>query len=85
MNKAARLLLGTLGDAQDRGSHAVACDGTDRAPAHELDKLGYAQWCGTSWGSSFWCITDKGREFLKQDNYEPPEPPGFEGGFAENH
>lgn len=21
----------------------------------------------------------------EQDNYEPPDPPGFEGGFAENH
>lgn len=21
----------------------------------------------------------------KQRNYEPPDPPGFEGGFAENH
>ena len=21
----------------------------------------------------------------ERDNYEPPDPPGFEGGFAENH
>jgi len=21
----------------------------------------------------------------ENDNYEPPDPPGFEGGFAENH
>lgn len=21
----------------------------------------------------------------EQSNYEPPDPPGFEGGFAENH
>ena len=21
----------------------------------------------------------------EQDNYEPPDPPGFEAGFAENH
>jgi hypothetical protein len=21
----------------------------------------------------------------EEDNYEPPDPPGFEGGFAENH
>ncbi len=21
----------------------------------------------------------------EQDNYEPPDPPGFEGGFADNH
>ena len=22
---------------------------------------------------------------LEQSNYEPPDPPGFEAGFAENH
>lgn len=22
---------------------------------------------------------------VEQDNYEPPDPPGWEGGFADNH
>jgi hypothetical protein len=22
---------------------------------------------------------------LEDENYEPPDPPGFEGGFADNH
>jgi hypothetical protein len=22
---------------------------------------------------------------VKRDNYEPPDPPGFEAGFADNH
>lgn len=53
-------LLALLYDSHKRGMFAVSCDGSDRAIAHELDKLELARWNGTNWGSSFWSITDKG-------------------------
>lgn len=53
-------LLRALGECLGRGSHAMACDGAWRKPAHELEEAGYATWCGVSWGSSFWCLTEAG-------------------------
>ncbi len=58
-------LLLTMRESQDHGAFAVACDGKDRAPAHALEKSGYATWRGESWGSSFWAITDAGRKFIE--------------------
>jgi hypothetical protein len=62
-NDAWRLLL-ELRESADHGAFAVACDGKDRKPAHELDGRGFARWCGTNWGSSFWSITEAGRQFI---------------------
>ncbi len=45
----------------------VACDGRDRGAAWELERRGLVKWKGTSWGSSFYTITDKGREELLRD------------------
>ena len=48
-------LLKTLGSSDGY----VACDGLDRSIAHELERLGLAEW-----GSQFWAITDAGRAVL---------------------
>jgi hypothetical protein len=69
-------VLTYLQDAADRGAFALACDGSDRAPAHKLDRAGLAEWHGTNWGSSFWSITDAGRAALAQVGRNP------EGGDA---
>lgn len=61
-------LLLLLRESYDHGAFAVACDGKDRALAHALEKAGLADWKGTSWGSSFWAITDKGRAFIDSRN-----------------
>lgn len=61
MTDEAWLLLLSLRESADAGAFSVACDGETRKPAHELDDLGLARWCGTNWGSSSWAITDKGR------------------------
>ncbi len=60
------LLLLTLRESQDHGAFALACDGKDRATAHALEQAGLASWRGESWGSSFWSITDAGREAIAQ-------------------
>lgn len=39
----------------------TACDGRDLATAHALEERGWAEWMGTSWGSSFWMPTELGR------------------------
>lgn len=51
---------------------AMACDGKDRAKAHALEKIGLADWKGTSWGSSFWAITEEGQKLLAE--LPQPEP-----------
>lgn len=43
----------------------VACDGTNRAVAQQLEQKGLAAWRGENWGSSFWCITPKGIHMLR--------------------
>lgn len=53
-------LLADLAQTRRGGSFALACDGKPRATAHELTKLGFAEWRGISFGSSFWAITDAG-------------------------
>lgn len=53
-------VLRLLKSARDRNAVSVACNGKDRAPAHALEKMGYAEWHGEQWGSSFWYITVKG-------------------------
>lgn len=65
MSKEAWLLLLTMRESQDHGAFAVACDGKDRAQAHELEELKLADWRGTNWGSSFWAITDEGRNYIR--------------------
>lgn len=60
----ARHLLSWM--VQCRG-FAVACDGEDRPLAHELEQHGFARWVGTTWGSSFWSVTDLGRAALGKD------------------
>lgn len=60
MTEYQRRLLLELQQSSLRGAFAVACDGPDRKPAHDLEKLGYADWKGESWGSSFWGITEAG-------------------------
>jgi hypothetical protein len=62
-----RTLLVELGAADDRGAFCMACDGTSRAIAHELETLGLADWKGSSWGSQHWAITDLGRAALSKD------------------
>lgn len=57
MNKSERELLQMLASSEGY----VACDGKDRAAAHTLEKMGLADWKGSSWGSQFWGITDAGR------------------------
>lgn len=59
MTEEAKRLLADLRESRDRGAFAVACDGRDRrAAAHELERLGLAEWKGTSFGSSFWSATN---------------------------
>lgn len=60
MSLEAEALLKQLADGHTRGSFAQACDGSDRAPANELEFLNLARWVGTCWGSSFYTITEKG-------------------------
>lgn len=60
MSKEEWELLGQLFDCHKRGAFAQACDGKSRAIAHMLEKRGYAEWKGTSYGSSFWAITGIG-------------------------
>jgi len=67
VTKDQRRLLENLKDTKDRGAFALACDGAPRAVAHELTKLGYAEWKGTSWGSSFWAITESGEKALSEN------------------
>lgn len=50
----------------------VACDGEDRAIAHDLERMKLADWKGSAWGSQFWAITDAGRAALAA-------PPAHEG------
>lgn len=64
MNDDQWVLLLEMRESQDHGAFAVACDGKRRDPANQLHALGYAKWCGHSWGSSFFSITDKGREAI---------------------
>lgn len=65
-------LLRELHDSHEHGAFAMACDGADRAVAHQLDKAGLARWTGTNWGSSFWTITDAGIEAVHE--HAMPEP-----------
>lgn len=58
------LLLLEMRESQDHGAFSVACDGKRRDPANQLAAKGYADWRGTSWGSSFYAITNTGREYI---------------------
>lgn len=58
-------LLSYLYDSFRGGAFAMACDGGQRPLAHNLEKRGLAEWRGTNWGSSFWSITDAGRELIE--------------------
>jgi hypothetical protein len=44
-------------------------------------------WTGRRIGELAQVIQDAIEDYFttEQDNYEPPDPPGFEGGFADNH
>jgi hypothetical protein len=53
-------LLDQLRQSRDNNAFAMACDGECRAPAHSLEKKGFAIWRGELWGSKFWSITDDG-------------------------
>lgn len=59
MSPEAKSLLHLLITSRESGAFAVACDGPDRAPAHELEVLGLAEWKGTSFGSSFYAAISK--------------------------
>jgi hypothetical protein len=61
-----RELLAELKASDDRGAFCMACDGSVRATAHEIEKLGLAAWKGSSWGSQYWAITPAGRAALEQ-------------------
>lgn len=67
MTEDQRRLLEDLNETRDREAFALACDGKPRATAHELTKLGFAEWKGTSYGSSFWAITDAGVSALSEN------------------
>lgn len=57
----AQQLLELLKDCHIRQAFAMACDGrVERKAAHELEELKYAEWKGTSFGSSFYAITELG-------------------------
>lgn len=65
MTKEQRDLLIELKNASNRGIFAVACDDrTRRKAAHDLEKLGLADWKGESWGSQFWSVTQKGIQYV---------------------
>ncbi len=60
MTKEEEDLLRMLHETHFSGAFAIACDGKLRASAHRLEELGFAEWKGTNWGSSFYAITDAG-------------------------
>jgi hypothetical protein len=66
MTEHQRRLLLELQQSALRGAFAVACDGPDRKPAHDLERLGYAEWRGESFGSSFWSVTQNGLTALAE-------------------
>jgi hypothetical protein len=78
MTEHQRRLLLELQQSALRGAFAVACDGPDRKPARDLERLGYAEWRGESFvqtmasghwkttGSSFWSVTQNGLTALAE-------------------
>lgn len=64
LTEAQRDLLTELKETDDRGAFCMACDGQSRSTAHEIEKLGFAEWRGSSWGSQHWSITSTGRAAL---------------------
>jgi hypothetical protein len=65
-------LLRLLKDVHKGGAFAVACDGPNRAVAYSLERRKLAKWKGTTYGSSFWAITEEG---LKHEHMLPSEAP----------
>ena len=57
-------LLKKLEAAHQLGAQSREFKGTDRTIAESLGRLGLAERSRSSWKSSFWSITDAGREFL---------------------
>lgn len=65
LSEAQNSLLSIMSDTAD-GVRYQACDGPDRAIAHQLEHLGLALWKGSTWGSQFWTITEAGRTALQE-------------------
>lgn len=60
-------LLRQLRESADGGAFAMACDGRDLAAAYNLARRGLAEWKGDRGGSSFWAITQAGRDTLAKE------------------
>lgn len=62
LSEAQKFLLGALYESKVNGAFGIACDGERRQVAHKLEDLGLVNWRGTSWGSSFYSITQQGED-----------------------